>query len=106
MLFMGMLLDDGSCMLIAAPLLYPIFMKLGIDPLQMAAILSVNQGSGQMTPQVATNLIIASRVARLPVKYFFNNCVPFLIFGSLPIVLITTFIPQVSLWLPNIVMGH
>jgi len=53
MVLMGMIMDDISSMLLAAPLLLPLFTKLGISPVQMAAIMAVNQGSGQMTPPVA-----------------------------------------------------
>ena len=52
MVLMGMIMDDISSMLLAAPLLLPLFTKLGISPVQ-TAIMAVNQGSGQMTPPVA-----------------------------------------------------
>ncbi len=105
MIMMGMIMDDISCMLIVAPLLYPLFMKLGISPFQMAAILAVNQGSGQMTPPVATNLFTAARVAGIPASSFIKYCIPFLLFGSLPVLLLVTFVPELSTWLPAIVMG-
>ena len=105
MILMGMIMDDISSMLIVAPLLYPLFMKLGISPFQMAAILAVNQGSGQMTPPVATNLFTAARVSGLPVSSFVRDCIPFLVFGSLPVLLLVTFVPEVSLWLPQVIMG-
>ena len=106
MIFQGMIMDDISCMLISAPLLLPLFMKLGINPLQMAAILAVNQGSGQLTPPVATNLFVAGRVAGIPVSDFVKEAMPFFFFGSIPGMLMVTFIPQLSLWLPNLIMGH
>lgn len=105
MLFQGMIMDDISCMLITAPLLYPLFMQLGISPLQMAAILAVNQGSGQLTPPVATNLFVAARAARMPVSDFVKEVLPFFFFGSIPAMFMVTFIPQLSLWLPNLIMG-
>ena len=105
MIIMGMLMDDISSMLLAAPLLYPVFMKLGINPLQMAAIMAVNQGTGQMTPPVATNLFTAARVSGVPVSEFIGYCIPFLIFGSLPVLLLVTFIPELSLWLPKLILG-
>ena len=105
MILMGMIMDDISSMLIVAPLLYPLFMKLGISPFQMAAILAVNQGSGQMTPPVATNLFTAARVAGIPVSSFVRDCIPFLVFGSLPVLILVTFVPEVSTWLPQIVLG-
>lgn len=106
MIMQGMLMDDISCMLIAAPLLYPLFMKLGVSPLQMAAILVVNQGSGQLTPPVATNLFVAARVARIPVSDFVKDAMPFFFFGSIPAVLLVTYVPELSLWLPRLIMGQ
>lgn len=105
MILMGMLMDDISSMLLAAPLLYPLFMELGVSPLQMAAILAVNQGSGQMTPPVATNLFTAARVSGIPVSSFVWDCVPFLLFGSLPVLILVTFVPELSTWLPELILG-
>ena len=105
MIIMGMIMDDISAMLLAAPLLYPLFMSLDIHPFQMAAIMAINQGSGQMTPPVATNLFTAARVSGVPVSKFVKYCVPFLLFGSLPILLMVTFIPQLSLFLPTLLLG-
>lgn len=105
MILMGMIMDNISSMLLATPLLLPLFLQLEIHPVQMAAIMAVNQGSGQMTPPVATNLFTAARVSGVPVSDFIRDCIPFLIFGSLPVLLITTFIPEISLWLPKLIMG-
>jgi len=104
MIIMGMIMDDISSMLLAAPLLFPLFMELEIHPFQMAAIMAVNQGSGQMTPPVATNLFTAARVSGVPVSEFIGDCIPFLLFGSLPVLLLVTFVPEVSLWLPQLLM--
>ncbi|NOX32448.1 MAG: TRAP transporter large permease subunit, partial [Deltaproteobacteria bacterium] len=106
MIIMGMIMDDISAMLIAAPLLYPLFMNLGIHPFQMAAIMAINQGSGQMTPPVATNLFTASRVSGVPVADFAMDCLPFLLLGSLPVLMMVTFIPQISLFLPIFFLGN
>ncbi|WP_022668627.1 TRAP transporter large permease [Desulfospira joergensenii] len=106
MIIMGMIMDDISAMLIAAPLLYPLFMSLDIHPFQMAAIMAINQGSGQMTPPVATNLFTASRVSGVPVSDFVGDCVPFLLLGSLPVLLLVTFIPEISLFLPTLFLGN
>ncbi len=101
MIIMGMIMDDISSMLIAAPLLYPLFMSLEVHPFQMAAIMAINQGSGQMTPPVATNLFTASRVSNVPVSAFVKYCFPFLLLGSLPILMLVTFVPEISLFLPD-----
>lgn len=106
MIIMGMIMDDISAMLIAAPLLYPLFMSLEIHPFQMAAIMAINQGSGQMTPPVATNLFTASRVSGVPVSDFVGDCLLFLLLGSLPVLMAVTFIPQISLFLPTLFLGN
>jgi len=105
LLIIGMLMDDISSMLICAPLLFPLFIKLGVSPLQMAAILAVNQGTGMLTPPVATNLFIASRVGKIPVPEFLRYTIPYLIFGNIPVLLMVTFIPQLSVWLPQLFFG-
>ena len=106
LLILGMLVDDMSGILLAAPLLYPLFLKLGIHPFQMATIIAVNQGTGQLTPPVSTNLWVASRVSGMNVTEFFSYTIPFLIFGNLPVLLAVTFIPELSLWLPKLVLGR
>ncbi|MBA7565202.1 TRAP transporter large permease [Candidatus Atribacteria bacterium 1244-E10-H5-B2] len=106
LLIIGMLMDDISSMLICAPLLFPLFMKLGVSPLQMAAILAVNQGTGMLTPPVATNLFFASRVGKVPVPEFIRYTIPYLVFGNIPVLLMVTFIPQLSTWLPQLVLGR
>ncbi len=105
LLIVGMLMDDISSMLICAPLLFPLFTKLGVSPLQMAAILAVNQGTGMLTPPVATNLFIASRVGKVPVPEFIRYTIPYLVFGNIPVLLMVTFIPQLSVWLPQLIFG-
>jgi TRAP-type C4-dicarboxylate transport system permease large subunit len=106
LLVVGMLMDDISSMLVCAPLLFPLFIKLGVSPFQMAAILAVNQGTGMLTPPVATNLFMASRVGKVPVAGFIKYSIPYLIFGNIPVLLMVTFIPQLSIWLPQLVFGR
>ncbi len=106
MLFVGMLMDDFSAQILAVPLLWPVFMGIGIHPVQMAAIIAVNQGTGQITPPVATNLFIASRISGVPVPDILKHVWPFFIFGNIPILILTTYVPSISLWLPKLVMGN
>lgn len=105
LLIVGMFVGDVPGVLLCAPLLSPLFAGLGVNPVQMAVIFAVNQGTGLMTPPVATNLYIASRVGNVPVADFLKLTIPFLIFGNLPLLVMVTFIPSVSLWLPSLVLG-
>jgi TRAP-type C4-dicarboxylate transport system permease large subunit len=104
LLIIGMLMDDISSMLICAPLLFPLFQQLGVTPIQMAAILAINQGTGMLTPPVATNLFMASRVGKVPVSSFIKYSIIYLIFGNIPVLLMVTFIPQLSIWLPKVIL--
>lgn len=104
LLIIGMLMDDISSMLICAPLLFPLFQQLGVTPIQMAAILAINQGTGMLTPPVATNLFMASRVGKVPVASFIRYTMIYLIFGNIPVLLMATFIPQLSIWLPKVIL--
>ena len=105
LLFVGMLIDDIAAMLLMAPLLFPLFTNLGISPLQLAAIMAVNQGTGMLTPPVATNLFVASQLGGMPVSRFIKHTIPFLLLGNIPVLIMVTYIPQVSLWLPHIILG-
>lgn len=104
LLIVGMLMDDISSMLICAPLLFPLFQQLGVSPIQMAAILAINQGTGMLTPPVATNLFMASRVGRVPVPEFLKYTIVYLVFGNIPVLLLVTFIPWLSTWLPTVIL--
>ena len=103
LLIMGMFVDDFSGMLIAVPLLSTLMADLGVSIFQFAAILAVNQGTGMMTPPVATNLFVAARISGLRISEFMKDVIPFLVFGSIPVVLLVTYIPQLSTWLPKFV---
>jgi tripartite ATP-independent transporter DctM subunit len=104
LLIVGMLMDDFSGMVIMAPLLYPLLVKeLGMHPIQMGVMMAVNQGAGQLTPPVATLLYVAARVGDVPVDTFIKYTIPFFLFGNIPVVLLVTFIPDISLWLPKLV---
>jgi tripartite ATP-independent transporter DctM subunit len=105
LLILGMLMDDISGMLICAPLLFPLFMKLGVSPIQMAAILAVNQGTGMITPPVATSLYMASRIANIPIPKFLHYTIVYLVFGNIPVLILTTYVPQLSTWLPRLILG-
>jgi len=104
LLVVGMLMDDFSGMVIMAPLLYPLLVKeLGMSPIQMGVLMTVNQGTGQLTPPVATNLYVAARIGNVSVANFFRHTLPFLFFGNIPVLLMVTYIPEISLWLPRLI---
>ncbi|WP_187431378.1 C4-dicarboxylate TRAP transporter large permease protein DctM [Roseobacter fucihabitans] len=105
MILIGMLMDDISGLLLSAPLLLPIVQSAGMDPVHFAAVLGVNLGMANITPPTAPLLYLGARVTETPVNVMLKPTLLLIVFAWLPTLLITTFVPQVSLWLPNLVFG-
>ena len=104
LVLIGMLMDAVSGLLLGAPLLFPIVMDLGVDPIQFAAIIGVSLGMGNITPPTALHL--GARVSRTPVNEMIAPTLVLIAFAWIPTLLITTYIPEVSLWLPELVLGR
>ena len=102
MVIIGMLMDDSSGCLLCAPVLLPLIVGLGVSPVQFAAILGVNLGMGNITPPTAPLLYLASRTTGVPVKYILKPTLAMIVFAWLPTLIITTYVPQVSLFLPSL----
>ena len=100
-----MLMDDVSGILLGAPLLFPIVTELGIDPVQFAAIIGVNLGMGNVTPPTAPLLYLGARVGKTPVTEMIWPNLIMIAFAWIPTLLITTYVPEVSLWLPEFFLG-
>ena len=105
MILIGMLMDDVSGVLLASPLLFPIVVELGVDPIQFAAIVGVNLGMGNITPPTAPLLYLGSRVTGVRVSAMLKPTLIMILFAWIPTLIITTYIPQVSLYLPNLFLG-
>ncbi len=103
---LGMLMDDGSAIVLSTPLLLPIATSIGVDPVHYAAIMGVNLGMGLVTPPCAPMLFLGSQVARSEVSKAFIPTIKFILFAWIPTLLLTTFVPQLSLWLPGVIMGY
>ncbi len=100
----GQFMEPSGLLLIVAPLVFPIAMELGIDPIHLGIIMVVNMEIGMITPPVGLNLFVTSGVAGMPMMRVVKAALPFL--GVLFIFLImVTYIPFLSTWLPNSVMG-
>jgi len=106
LLLVGMFMDDVSAILLATPMLMPIMLKLGIDPVHFAAIIATNLGMGLITPPTAPLLYIGSLVGKVPLSRMLSPTFVFLLFAYLPVVLLTTFYPALSLTLPRMILGY
>ena len=100
-LIAGCFLDGISITYIFVPLFLPVLDKLGIDLIHFGIILTVNVAIGQITPPVGVNLFVACPIAGLSLKEISRSIGPFLI-ASIVALLIITYIPETSLWLPRL----
>jgi len=105
MILIGMLMDDISGLLLSAPLLLPIVQSVGMDPVHFAAVLGVNLGMANITPPTAPLLYLGARVTQTPVNKMLKPTLLMIVFAWLPTLILTTFIPQVALWLPEFIFG-
>lgn len=100
----GFFMEGVPVILMFVPLLFPAAVALGIDPVHFAIIIVVNIELGLITPPVGLNLFVGSSIANMPVVSVFKACLPW----SLVTVImlgIVTYIPEVSLFLPNLMQG-
>jgi len=102
LLFMGMIMNDLSGTVLAAALLYPIAINAGIHPLHFAAIVGVNMGLGTVTPPTAPMLYLAGRIGNCRAEDYIKPALFLMWVGMLPVVIITTYWPGLSLYMPNL----
>jgi tripartite ATP-independent transporter DctM subunit len=104
LLAVGTFLENGPALVMLAPVLYPIAAKLGIDPYHFSMIVSLNLVLGLITPPVAICLSIGGLIAGVPSKVVTREVIPFFIMAVVVLMLIT-YVPQLSLWLPHLLNG-
>ena len=105
MIILGMLMDDCSACVLATPILLPIVLEIGVSPVHFAAILGVNLGLGNITPPCAPLLYLSSSISKTPINDMLRPTCTFILFGWLPILAVTTYIPALSMWLPRMILG-
>ncbi len=101
LLVLGCIMDMAPIILIAAPILLPIATSIGIDPVQFGIIIILNCGIGLLTPPVGAVLFIGSAVGKVKMERVVKATAPFYICMLITLMLLT-FIPDVSLFLPKL----
>jgi tripartite ATP-independent transporter DctM subunit len=101
LLVLGTLMDMAPLILILTPILLPLVVKLGVDPVHFGMIMMVNLGIGLLTPPVGAVLFVGSAVAKLKIEVVVRALYPFFV-AMLLVLAMVTYIPAVSLWLPNL----
>jgi C4-dicarboxylate transporter DctM subunit len=104
LLIAGNVMEPSSIVLIMAPILFPVALKLGIDPIHFGVLIVVNMEVGMCHPPVGLNLYVASGITKMGISELTMAVMPWLM-TMLGFLLLITYVPQVSLWLPNLVYG-
>jgi len=91
----GNFMEPSSILLITAPLLFPIAMQMGIDPIHLGVLMTVNMEIGMITPPVGLNLYVASGISRLGLTETW-------ILVMMLYLMLITYVPIISLWLPQL----
>lgn len=100
LLMAGNVMEPSSIVLIMAPILFPVAMKLGIDPVHFGILIVVNMEVGMCHPPVGLNLYVASGITKMGISELTIAVLPWLL-TMLAFLLLITYVPQISLWLPN-----
>ena len=101
LLFLGTFMDMAPLIIIVTPVLLPVVQAFGIDPVHFGVILVLNAGIGLTTPPVGSVLFVGCAVGKITIREAVRTIWPF--FGaSVAVLLIVTYVPAVSLWLPSL----
>jgi C4-dicarboxylate transporter DctM subunit len=100
----GQFMEPSGLLIIVAPLVFPIAIELGIDPIHLGIIMVVNMEIGMITPPVGLNLFVTSGVANMPMMNVVKAALPFTVVLFI-FLLMVTYIPVISTWLPTLMMG-
>jgi tripartite ATP-independent transporter DctM subunit len=104
LLILGTMMDMAPLILILTPILLPVVKSIGVDPVHFGMIMMVNLSIGLLTPPVGALLFVGSAVGKVTIENLVKALMPF--FGVLLFVLmVVTYVPAVSLWLPNLVLS-
>ncbi len=100
----GQFMEPSGLLIIVAPLVFPIAIELGIDPIHLGIIMVVNMEIGMITPPVGLNLFVTAGVASMSVMRVVKAALPWvsIMFAFL---ILVTYVPWISTWIPNSLMG-
>lgn len=104
LIFLGMFLEVFSILLIMVPIVLPLLEPLNIDPIHFGVMLVINMELALMSPPVGLNLFVISNISKIPLAQVLHGTMPFF-FLMVGLLLVVTYIPVISTWLPNLLMG-
>ena len=102
LLIAGNFMEPSAITMIMIPILFPIAVKLGIDPIHLGIIVVVNMEIGMITPPVGLNLFVTAGITKRDLTWVVRAAFPWLTI-LLGFLVLITYIPEISLWLPNFI---
>jgi C4-dicarboxylate transporter DctM subunit len=100
LLLAGNVMEPSSILLIMAPILFPLAVNLGINPIHFGILMAVNMEVGLCHPPVGLNLYVASGIAKMGISEVTIAVLPWLCVMLIFLVMVT-YVPEISLWLPR-----
>jgi tripartite ATP-independent transporter DctM subunit len=100
LLVLGCLMDMAPLILICTPILLPVVVKLGVDPVHFGMIMLVNLGIGLVTPPVGATLFVGCAVGKVKLEDVTRTIWPFYI-AMIIVLMLVTYVPGISLWIPQ-----
>jgi tripartite ATP-independent transporter DctM subunit len=104
LIFVGMLIEGTAALILLAPILVPVVTKLGVDPVHFGLVVVVNLTIGGVTPPVGTLMYTTTTILRVPLERFAVEALP-LILALFAVLFLITYVPELVLFLPNLLMG-
>lgn len=104
LIILGMFLEVFSILLIMVPIILPLLGPLNIDPIHFGVMLVINMELALMSPPVGLNLFVISNISKIPLAQVLRGTMPFF-FLMVGLLLVVTYIPIISTWLPDLLMG-
>lgn len=105
LLMLGMFIDGFPILVIAVPLLLPLITNIDVNLVHLGAIIVLNIGIGVASPPYAVSIFVGSRISNVPYEDLIKPVLLFLFVVALPVLILTTFIPALSCWLPTQILG-
>ncbi|MGE0312896.1 MAG: TRAP transporter large permease [Lautropia sp.] len=105
LLVIGTFMENGPALVLLCPVLYPVAAKFGVDPYHFSMIVGINLVIGLITPPVAICLSISALIAKAPPREVNREALPFFV-AAVAVVLLVTYVPAISLWLPGRIGGR
>jgi C4-dicarboxylate transporter, DctM subunit len=99
----GTFIEDGAFFILATPIFFPIVRSLGYDPVWFGVVIGTTMMIGVILPPMAISVFIVSGITKAPINTIYKGVYPFL-WGLVACNLLFLFVPQISLWLPGLLM--